>query len=91
VTFLPIPLSLILKDMSGGVTHRKGYLRKALMVLQFAFTVTLIIASAVICSQLDFIKNKDLGYDKDNIIYFLRVVDFSLSKFTDTANRFFYH
>ena len=51
-------------------TGRGGALRKVLVVSQFTFTVVLIIGTVVIHSQLRFIQNKDLGYDKDNIMTF---------------------
>jgi len=43
-------------------------LRKALVVSQFALSILLIISTTIIHSQLQFIKNKDLGYDKKNVM-----------------------
>lgn len=50
--------------------YRDGRLRKVLVVVQFIFTIALIICTTVIYSQLHFIHNKDLGYDSKNIITF---------------------
>jgi len=47
-------------------------LRKALVVSQFVITMILVAGIIVINSQLSYIKHKDLGYDKDGLIY-LRV------------------
>jgi putative ABC transport system permease protein len=47
-----------------------GVLRKVLVVVQFAFTICLIICTAVIYNQLHYIQTKDLGYDADNIMSF---------------------
>jgi putative ABC transport system permease protein len=47
-------------------------LRKTLVVSQFAITIILITGIVIIYSQMSFIKHKDLGYNKDALI-FLRV------------------
>ena len=60
----------VLKAAGRSSVRRGGRLRKALVVIQFAFTIILITISVVIYSQLHFIQNKDLGYDQDNIITF---------------------
>ncbi|MDH4195919.1 MAG: ABC transporter permease [Candidatus Aminicenantes bacterium] len=43
-------------------------LRNGLVVFQFAVSVLLIVGSLVIFRQLDFIKNKRLGFDKEHIL-----------------------
>ena len=40
-------------------------LRKGLVVFQFIISVVLIIASVVIANQMDFLRSKDLGFQKD--------------------------
>lgn len=40
-------------------------LRKGLVVFQFLISVVLIIASVVIASQMDYLRSKDLGFQKD--------------------------
>ncbi len=42
--------------------------RKILVVLQFAISVCLIISTIVIYNQLNFMRNKDLGFNKENLI-----------------------
>ena len=44
-----------------------GLLRKALVVLQFSFSILLIICTIVVSKQLHFIQTKQLGFDKENI------------------------
>ncbi len=44
--------------------------RKGLVVFQFALSVILIVSVLVVYKQIEFVQNKNLGYDKDNIIYF---------------------
>ncbi|GAB5526917.1 MAG: ABC transporter permease [Roseivirga sp.] len=43
-------------------------LRKGLVVFQFMVSTTLIICTLLVQKQLDFIKNKDLGYNKENMV-----------------------
>jgi putative ABC transport system permease protein len=50
------------KGTSGGI------LRKILVVVQFTISVFLIIGLSVIYSQMRYIKNRPLGYDKENIL-----------------------
>ncbi len=44
-------------------------LRKSLVVAQFVITLILIIGIVVINSQMSFIKHKDLGYNKDALLF----------------------
>lgn len=55
---------------SGRGATREGALRKGLVVLQFSASIVLIISTIVINEQLDFIQNKDLGYNKNNLLHF---------------------
>ncbi|MDQ3072601.1 MAG: ABC transporter permease [Bacteroidota bacterium] len=43
-------------------------LRKALVVVQFSISVVLMIGTLVVFNQIDFMKNKDLGFKKDNLL-----------------------
>jgi predicted permease len=43
-------------------------IRKVLVVAQFTISIGLIISTIVIYSQLQHIRTRDLGYDKDNVI-----------------------
>ncbi len=66
-SFQPVGVFKAISQFSSG---RSGTLRKILVVSQFSFTITLIIVTTVIYWQLHFIQNKDLGYNKENIIQF---------------------
>ena len=60
-------LSKILK--SGFSFSKSGNgLRKTLIVAQFVISVFLIIATIVVQRQLHFMQNKDLGYDKEQML-----------------------
>ena len=60
----------VIKDPEKLGMRRGGFMRKGLVVLQFSFTIGLIICSAVIFLQLRFMQSRDLGYDTENIIMF---------------------
>lgn len=48
---------------SGG-----GGIRKSLIVFQFAISIFLLIATTVVLQQLNYIHNKELGYDKEHVL-----------------------
>ena len=55
-----------------GTTRTVGggsFFRKALVVFQFSVAVILMVGSLVIYSQIHFMRHKDLGYDKENLIH----------------------
>lgn len=45
-----------------------GSLRKTLIVFQFVVSIFLMIATIIILQQLSFIRHKDIGYNKDQVI-----------------------
>ncbi|MGN6213255.1 ABC transporter permease [Parafilimonas sp.] len=45
------------------------FFRKALVVFQFAMSVFLVIAMIIVYKQLNYIQTKNLGYDRDNLVY----------------------
>ncbi|MFY0592793.1 ABC transporter permease [Roseivirga sp.] len=49
-------------------TRSGGLLRKSLIVIQYVTASTLIISVLVIIAQIRFIKTKEVGFDKDNVI-----------------------
>lgn len=63
--------ALVLKG-SFKSTDKGIALRKVLVVSQFVITVLLVTGIIIISKQLSYIKHKDLGYDKDALL-FLRV------------------
>jgi len=55
--------------VKGGIPFRnKGRTRKSLVVVQFVISIFLIISTLVVHKQLQFIQNKKLGYDKENVV-----------------------
>lgn len=43
--------------------------RKVLVVLQFALSIMLIISTVVVYKQLNFVQQKDIGFNRGNVIY----------------------
>lgn len=43
--------------------------RKVLVVLQFTFSITLIICTIIVRKQINYAQERDNGYDKNNLIY----------------------
>ena len=52
----------------SGRRRQRHFLRKALVVLQFAISVVLIASTLVISNQLAFMRSKNLGFDKGNML-----------------------
>lgn len=57
----------VLKSTFNGVKGGNAF-RRVLVVVQFTVSVFLIIGTLVIYFQLDYVKNKDLGYERDQTI-----------------------
>ncbi len=49
---------------SGAAMFRKG-----LVVFQFALSIILIIGTIIISQQVNYIRTKNLGYDRENLVY----------------------
>ena len=60
--------------LPGGV-----WPRKILVVFQFAISTTLIIGTGILFSQLNFIQNKKLGFEKDQVIVIPTVEDVAVN------------
>jgi putative ABC transport system permease protein len=58
--------STILKGDTG--TQSKGVLRKILVVAQFSISLVIGIATLVVYRQLHFMNNRELGYNKDQVV-----------------------
>jgi len=56
-----------LTDRFSPIFKRSGF-RKILVIAQFAMAIILIIVNTVIFKQLNFMKNSDLGFSKDNVL-----------------------
>lgn len=58
---------MVLKGLKIG--NRKGFkLRSILVVLQFFISIILIVGTLIMFRQITFMLNKDLGFDKENVL-----------------------
>ncbi|MBM3435066.1 MAG: FtsX-like permease family protein, partial [Bacteroidetes bacterium] len=60
------PITVLKSKLRTGTAS--GLPRKILVVFQFSISIMLIIGTLVIRKQLDFMRNSDLGFNKENII-----------------------
>lgn len=60
------PLEVLKTKMVRG--SKSGFARKFLVIIQFTISISLIIATLIIRDQLKYMKNADLGFNKENII-----------------------
>jgi putative ABC transport system permease protein len=60
--------------------RKKSFFRNALTVFQFAVSIGLIFCVIIIQKQMGLIKNKNLGFDKEQLLY----LDFPISGASDT-------
>lgn len=58
--------------LKNKVNIKKGSgsfnLRRSLVVVQFAFTTIMLIGTLIIAAQVNYMKNKDLGFDPENVV-----------------------
>jgi putative ABC transport system permease protein len=61
--------------LKGSVTAEKSsgkssWMRQGVVVLQFTLSALLIISAMIVFHQVDYLHNKDLGFNKDQILFF---------------------
>lgn len=63
-SFRPVAVlkGIKLKDSSAA------YIRKGLVILQFSASIILIISTVIIYQQIQHVKNRDLGFNKNNLL-----------------------
>ncbi len=65
------PVRVLKGTISGNEEPGKiPWLRHSLVVTQFALSVLLIISALVVFNQVDYLHNKDLGFNKEQIMFF---------------------
>ena len=78
------PISVLKGKIAAAL--KNGKLRQSLVVVQFAIAVVLIISTAVVYSQMRYIRNYKLGYSKDQIVV-LSMPDDSATNFESIRQR----
>ncbi len=62
------PIS-VLKNIKIKTSAGSGFIRQSLVVIQFSVSIILIIGTVIIYQQIQHVKNRSLGYSKDNLVY----------------------
>ena len=70
------PIKVLKGSLDNSAANTAG-VRKVLVVTQFAVSVMLIIGTLIVSKQVDYIKNKNLGYNKENLLWFASNIDAS--------------
>lgn len=63
-SFNPIYVFKGIKLKNGGAS----YVRRGLVVLQFTISIVLIVSTVIIYQQIQHVKNRDLGYNRNNLL-----------------------
>ncbi len=58
----------VLKSGSVNTGRQSPFLRKGLVVTQFSISICLLIGLLLIGKQMNYLRHKNLGFDKDNIV-----------------------
>lgn len=61
------PIKVLKKDVKGGAGG--VVFRNVLVVTQFVISIVLLVGTTVVYQQLRYIQSKDLGFDKENLLY----------------------
>jgi len=60
------PVSILKGNLREGM--RSSYLRSIFVTLQFTITICLFISTFMVYKQMKYIQDKDLGFDKENVL-----------------------
>jgi len=60
----------VLKGLKSSGRGQASVLRQGLVVVQFSLSALLIVCATVVYRQINFLHQKDLGFNKDQIVYF---------------------
>ena len=71
------PIAVLKGSLSAASSISGGgsMLRKVLVISQFTVSLVLLISISLINDQLDYLRNKDLGYNKEEVLYINMVGD----------------
>lgn len=65
-SFRPV---IVLKGLKLALSDSAGWIRKGLVIVQFSISVILIVCTIIIYQQIQHVKSRDLGYNKQSLIY----------------------
>ena len=69
-----VRISNIITGQYGSIGGRK-YLRNGLVIFQFVISIVLFISTIIIDNKLKFIQEKDIGYNRENIMIVRKIWD----------------
>ena len=81
------PAQVLRVNRGAAETRGGGRLRTALVVVQFAIAIGLIVSTAVIWSQTRFVERVDPGYRRDGLVWIANAWRFSQGSEYDAARR----
>jgi putative ABC transport system permease protein len=61
------PVQVLKGQLKNG--NRATLFRKGLVVVQFSLSIILIISTAVVFRQMQFMQNRDIGFERENMFY----------------------
>lgn len=61
-------ISVLKGKLQGSLSE--VWIRKGLVGFQFTLSIILIVSVVIVYKQIEFVQQKNLGYNKDNVIYF---------------------
>jgi putative ABC transport system permease protein len=64
------PIQVLKSSGQGSGKVRHAWVRQGLVVIQFALSTLLIICTLVVYDQMKFLNNKELGFDKEQVVLF---------------------
>ncbi len=59
----------VLKNIKIKSSAGSGFIRQSLVIIQFSASIILIIGTVIIYQQIQHVKNRKLGYNKNNLVY----------------------
>ncbi|MFK7834198.1 MAG: FtsX-like permease family protein [Winogradskyella sp.] len=62
------PVSSLKGQIHKNQINGQQLIQKGLVVVQFSIAIIVLVSVLVVKSQLDYVNNKDIGYDKENLI-----------------------
>jgi putative ABC transport system permease protein len=64
------PVKVLKGSICSDVPGRAGRLRNTLVITQFTLSILLMISAIVVFKQVSYLHHKDLGFNKDEIMFF---------------------
>ncbi len=79
-----VPVKVLKGELKFGA--KSSLFRRILVVSQFAISIVLIVGTIIIFKQLDYMRNKSLGFDKEQMLYIYLRGDDLRSKYESVKN-----